>query len=154
MCRILKDGFCPRHPWGVRPWTRHSLVLMVAGLIYASIGVAYRNLDVSEERLAALQVALSLWPLEIWGDIFLVSGILAFISSRWPVVAETWGYIVLTGLSAAWGATYAMGVILGESPGSNYTTAALWSLVAFMWWAISGLLNPEKVRGPAKRGST
>lgn len=130
--------------WGIRPFKRHSLVLMVAGVAYTLTGVTYILAEPTENRRLALAVALNFFPIEFWGSIFILIGLLSFISSRWPPVAETWGYMVLSALSAGWSATYAAGVIFEDSPISNLTGVLTWGLFAFVWWGISGLVNPDK----------
>lgn len=127
---------------GVRPWMRHSLVLMVAGIVYTTIGVSYILAEPNPSRERSLVVALDKLPFEAWGGIFIFCGALAVLSSRWPPVAETWGYMVLTGLSAGWSATYATGVIFKHTGWTNMSGALLWGLMGFMWWAVSGLVNP------------
>lgn len=134
-----------RRLWGVRPWSRHSLVLLVAGLVYIAIGVAYFNAVVPPDRAVAIQVGLELTSIRGWGVLFFLSGLCAVVSSRWPPFAEKWGYTVLTGLSAGWAAVYGLSIIFSNSPITNLTTFLLWNLVAFLWWAISGLLNPPAV---------
>lgn len=137
--------FKVKNYWGVRPWTRHSLVLVVAGFAYIAIGIAYYVSNVAPEREVALEVALQWMSLDYWGILFIAVGCLAALSSRWPPFADTWGYMALTGISAGWGSTYALSIIFGNSPLTNATSAILWSLVAFMWWGISGLINPDRV---------
>lgn len=127
---------------GVRPWMRHSLVLMVAGLVYILIGTSYILTEPTLARQIALQVALDKAPIGFWGGVFIAAGVLSIISSRWPPVAETWGYMVLTGLSAGWSATYLLGVVLMDSPATNLSGFLSWGLLGFMWWAVSGLVNP------------
>jgi hypothetical protein len=97
----------------------------------------------SEARLEALYYADNLLPYRYWGILFVVAGILASVSSRWPPVSETWGYTVMTGLSSAWSTFFLAGVLLHESDPVNLTAALIWGLVAFLWWAISGLVNPR-----------
>ncbi len=130
--------------WGIRPFKRHSLVLMVAGVFYMANGLVYMLAEPTANRKLALQVALDIFPIEFWGTVFVLTGLLAFISSRWPPVADTWGYMVLSTLSAGWSATYAVGVIAEDSPLANLTGATTWGLLAFLWWAISGFVNPDK----------
>jgi hypothetical protein len=129
----------------LRPWKRHSLVLLVTGLVYVFIGIAYITTGPRQSRTVALQIALDWWSLDVWGGVFILSGLLAILSSRWPPFSETWGYFVLTGLSAGWSGFYATGVIFGDSPTSNLNGALSWGLIAFLWWAISGLTNPTTV---------
>lgn len=132
-----------RRWWGLRPWKRHSLILMVSGFLYAFVGFQYMVVPPSRGRQLALEVILQIAPLQFWGGVFLFAGVLAMISSRWPPLAETWGYMVLTGISAGWSATYLTGMIFFKSPATNSTQVFLWGLLAFMWWGISGLVNPD-----------
>lgn len=127
---------------GIRPWVRHGLVLMVAGLVYIGVGVSYILSEPTPNRERALVVALDKAPIEFWGTVFVLVGTLSVISSRWPPVAEKWGYMVLTGLSGGWSSTYATGVIFEHSPVSNISSALTWGLLGFLWWAVSGLVNP------------
>lgn len=135
------------HPWvGLRPWKRHSLVLLVAGLIFCMIGFSYTVSEVAPARQQALYVALKWMPMPGWGAVFIFAGLLAILSSRWPPISKTWGYMVLTGLSAGWAAFYFVAIVIGESPIANISGTFSWGLIGFMWWAISGLLNPNDVR--------
>jgi hypothetical protein len=127
---------------GVRPWMRHSLVLTVAGLVYIAMGFNYILAVPTRNRELALQVALDKAPISFWGGVFIAAGMLSIISSRWPPVAEAWGYMVLTGLSLGWCVTYATGVLLLDSPAANLSGSLTWGLLAFLWWAVSGLVNP------------
>lgn len=135
----------PKHKYyGIRPWTRHGLVLMIAGLAYVGIGITYAFGKPGPSRTAALDIALRWMSLESWGFIFMLVGVLAVLSSRWPPFSRTWGYTVLTGMAAAWSAFYTAGILLSDSRASHLSGAFVWGLLAFMWWAISGLLNPDK----------
>lgn len=129
--------------WGLRPWKRHSTILMAAGVIYALIGWVYAFGPPSPPRDHALLILTQLAPVQVWGILFLASGVATMISSRWPPMSEAWGYMVLAGLSAAWCATYLLGLVFYNSP-ANLSGGILWGLLAFMWWAISGLLNPDR----------
>jgi hypothetical protein len=133
-----------RNFWGLRPWKRHSTILMVAGIMYAFIGYAFFSAPPNKTRDVMLVVVLQIAPIQFWGGVFFFAGILTSISARWPRHAETWGYMVLTGLSAGWAAAYLMGVSFFKAPTAGITAALVWSLLAFIWWAISGLLNPDK----------
>lgn len=132
------------HPWkDLRPWQRHSMVLLVAGLVYVGIGYSFTfTEDPPPSRKLALHVALSWWSLDTWGFIFMGVGLLAILSTRWPARSLTWGYMALTGLSAAWSTVYFVGIWFGGSPGTNYSGGLVWALIAFLWWGVSGLLNP------------
>lgn len=141
-----------RQLWGLRPWKRHSTILMVAGILYGFIGFQYIVAEPNKMREAALIVVLQMAPLKFWGGIFLLSGILTSVSSRWPPFAEKWGYMLLTGLSGAWSAAYLTGIAFFKSPASSISQIILWGILAFIWWAISGLLNPDST-GVINNGS-
>lgn len=128
--------------WGLRPWKRHGLVLLVAGLVFVGIGTSYILAEPTPARAKALYLALMWLPVETWGGIFMFAGFLSIISSRWPPVSKTWGYMVLTGLSAGWATFYLVDILFFDSPWTNISGTLSWGLVAFMWWAISGLRNP------------
>lgn len=129
--------------WGMRPWQRHSQVLLIAGLVYIGIGISFITTEPTHARAVALSVALTWWPFEWWGLVFIFSGLLAVLSSRWPPISKTWGYVVLTALSAGWAAFYLTSVLFKHSPPSNLSGVGVWGLVAYLWWAISGLKNPN-----------
>lgn len=138
------------HPWrAIRPWERHSLVLLVAGLVYIAIGQSFISTEAQPQRLVALEFALNWFgislSLDFWGWVFIAHGIMAIISARWPPISEKWGYFLLTGLSTAWAMFYLMGITLGDAPAQNVSGVLSWCLIAFMWWAISGLMNPSHV---------
>jgi hypothetical protein len=133
-----------RRFWGLRPWQRHDLILCVAGTIYALVGGAYVIAEPNQGREIALQILLSALPLEFWGCVFIAVGITCVISARWPPFADTWGYVVLTALSLGWGSAYLLGILLGSSPWTNISGVLVWTLLSFMWWAVSGLQNPVR----------
>lgn len=131
---------------GVRPFERHSLVLAVAGFVYLAIGYTYFTVGPSPARAEALRYALNFIDYEQWGMVWAFCGVLAIISARWPPISETWGYIVLTGQSTAWALFYLVGIIFAGAPIANLSSVLAWGMVAFLWWAISGLINPNALR--------
>lgn len=141
-----------RHYIGIRPWTRHSLVLLVAGTVYICIGIVYFSTPSSSPTWDSLAIAREWFSLDAWGAIWIIVGALAILSARWPPKVETWGYMALTALSAGWGAFYVLGVIFGDNTVGSLAVGLMWLLVAFLWWAISGLLSPEIERINNGRG--
>lgn len=138
---------------GVRPWTRHSLVLLIAGLVYVCIGAVYIRTPVDSPTWHSLVSAREWLSLDGWGIVWVIVGFLSIISSKWPPVAEKWGYMALTALAAAWGAFYFLGVIFGPNTIGSSAVGLVWWLIGFMWWAISGLVSPEEIKKQIARSN-
>lgn len=129
----------------LRPFERHSLVLLVLGGVYVLIGFAYAGLKTPPGRHQVLAAALSIMPMRGWGTVFIVVGVLAILASRWPpAFRETWGYTSLAGLSALWASLYACSMFFMGAPRGTVSAVLLWGGIAFLWWAISGLHNPPR----------
>lgn len=129
---------------GLRPWKRHSLVLAVAGVVYVAYGMNLVFGPGYASPRAGLAIPSEWFSLHAWGIVWIVVGLCAFASTRWPPASETWGYSAMSGLAAFWGAVFALGPFAQDAPlGAAIPGALIWSMVAFMWWGISGLRNPE-----------
>lgn len=127
-------------------WTRHSLVLTVAGLIYIGIGYAFMISPGYVGKDPSLTSALRLLPLHGWGIVYICTGALAMLAAHSPIGKKSWGYMILTALSSAWAALYVLSVISGGAPRMTLLSSLIWLLLAFIWWAVSGLLSPEHVK--------
>lgn len=130
-----------RYLLSFKPWTKHSGILVVTGFVYIVIGVRLYHSVSSENLKAALYYAINLMPIDGWGIGFIVVGTIAVVSSRWPNVPASWGYVLLTGWSAAWSSFFFAGAMLTETRIIYFSTAAVWALLAYLWWAISGLVD-------------
>lgn len=133
--------------WKLRPWTRHSLVLLIVGLGHIGIGILFWNTDLSkvpESQLVNLTLALRWLDFKQWGFIFALTGMLTILSSRWPWKPPLWGYVLLTYLSAIWGGFYFASVIVYRSTVNNMAGGVTWAIFAFLWWGISGLVDPVR----------
>jgi hypothetical protein len=135
---------CNDQRWfALRPWQRHSLVLAVAGGVYLMYGATL--LATGSGRSASLNLAFSLAPPGLWATVWVCVGLLALASTRWPPRSKTWGYTALSGLAVAWASMQGLGVLLLDAPKIGLNGMLVWGLVGFLWWAISGLVNPDDV---------
>lgn len=137
-----------RHPrdyeWlSLRPFQRHSLVLLIAGTVYIGLGVVYTCTDPSADRIRGMGWALDVVPLKAWGGVWMVVGTLVVLSSRWPPASKKWGYSLLTLLSLCWSLIFLFSVVVFGTGESGLTGAFVWGLMSFLWWAIAGLTNPD-----------
>lgn len=127
-----------------RPWDRHSAIMMGGGVAYVAIGLDYIFDTQSASDTEAMFYALRIMPFTGWGIGFALVGILAFLSAVWPNREKTWGYVVLTGWSAAWSSFWFSGVILTDAKTVYLSTGALWAFLGFLWWGVSGLISPKR----------
>lgn len=128
---------------GLRPWERHSQVVAGAGAVYVAYGVNLLFIPASDSRVRGLELGISWMSLHHWGLVWAAVGILGLVSTRWPPASETWGYSTLAALAAVWAAFYALGMIFLDTPINGIAGMLVWGLVAYLWWGISGLRNPE-----------
>lgn len=135
------------HPkYGLRPYQRHSLVLLIGGLVYILYGLVITFTWLPDgPRTENISMGLRLASLDTLGVLWIIGGVLVVISGRWPAVNDKWGYTVLTGGSAAWGSVYFAGMFFGDNTLSEAGGGIVWYLVAFLWWSIAGLMNPASV---------
>lgn len=132
-----------------RPWDRHSAILMGGGVAYIAVGLDYIFDDQSESRTEAMFFALNIIPFTGWGVGFVLVGLLAFISARWPNWEKLWGYVALTGWSTAWSSFWFAGAVLTDAKLAYLSAGALWGLLAFLWWGVSGLISPKRLESGA-----
>lgn len=138
----------PHTKWHfVKPWDRHGLILLTAGISYILLGITYSLSEVTQSRRDHLELMIDIMPFELWTKGFFVVGVISIISSRWPSKPRTLGYATLTGWTSLWSGFYIIGG-LTEPMGEAYISVGLaWATMAFLWWAISGLISPPKERG-------
>lgn len=131
----------PRSWRRLRPWRRHSLVLVIAGAVYVLLGLVLAFVEPTPTRESSLR-AITWAPWWCWGVLWMSAGVAAVVSARWPEGADKWGYAVLCSISVLWTVVYLGGMLLG-SGAASFSGALVYLLLAVLWWAISGLVNPE-----------
>lgn len=138
--------------WSFSHITRHSIILVAAGLSFIAMGVSIRQYVPGGARWESLIVARNVMSLDWWGIVFIVTGAFVIMFAHWPHIARTWGYTILTGICGAWATFYLMGTIFADRPvAAGLSNAAVWGFQAFIWWSISGLPDVAadvKVRMP------
>ena len=130
-----------------RPWDRHCGIMLAAGIAYTMIGLVYIIDQQSQAQTEVMYYALRIMSFDGWGVGFVTIGLCSIISSVWPNWTKPWGYVALTGWSSAWAMFYIVGAIQAEARIVYFSTGALWGLLAFLWWGVSGLVSPPKNEG-------
>lgn len=126
-------------------WSRHSRVLLVAGMIYVAIGISYISAYKNVQKSPSLKVALSWLDLPFWIAIFLAVGFLVICSAFSRIGRKTWGYMLLAALSSTWAAFYILAFLFKGAPALTLVSGLTWLLLAFVWVQISGLISPESL---------
>lgn len=144
-----------RHKKSREPhWSRHSLILIMAGLIYIGLGYSFITAPGYVGKDPSLHSALRLLSMDDWGVVYIFTGGLAFSAAFAPLGKKTWGYMVLTALSSAWAFLYVLSVFTGGAPKLTLLSSLIWLLLAFIWWAVAGLLSPEHIKKLMPNGSS
>ena len=140
---IFDYDHLPERRWNqFKQWDRHSLILTVVGVSYVLIGCGLILSPTGRLNESKVNVLPDDW----WYVGFMVVGAISIISSRWPNKPRTLGYAILTGWTAATAGLYILSGILDDLNGL-ITQGVTWALIAFLWWAISGLICPPTERG-------
>lgn len=138
--------FKPYSDFAIRPWSRHSGILLVIGFGHIAIGASHLYLETESPRSQMLAIALNVAPASFWALLFMIIGLFIVLSSLWPKGYDKWGYSVATGLSVGWGAVYIVGAFFQEEYyGANVAMGLSYTLLGFLYWGISGLVNPADV---------
>lgn len=127
-------------------WTRHSMVLLGAGAIYISLGVSFLNATPVAKKAPSLKVALQVIPLQGWAGIYIGVGCLAFLAAFLKFRFKVYGYMVLSALSCAWAFFYVMAIFFEGAPKTTWIVALIFTLLAYIWITVSGLVSPERAR--------
>jgi ABC-type transport system involved in multi-copper enzyme maturation permease subunit len=116
---------------------RRGAVLVLLGAIYTLIGIGYITTPLTEAAADQLHFALTIASSYVWGYLFLITGIVAVISSRWPPGKTTWGYGFLAATSLWWAGQYFIGMVIVHARGS-YRGVLSWLALSVMILIISG----------------
>lgn len=131
----------------LRPWTRHSVIVAIGGMIYLIYGLSLIVIPLTADRARSLKLPLA-WThgaIEPWGVVWVLVGLAALASTRWPPSSEKWGYAAMSGLSSLWAGFYAWD--LTDRPSAAIAGLCVWGLLTALWMAISGFpTNPGPIR--------
>lgn len=131
-------------------WNQHSLILVVGGFFFITMGYNYIYTELSVSRKVGLYYALGVMDIDKWGFVFIGIGLVVIMLSIWPVNRLPWGYMLMTGHCTAWGLFYLVGII-GPADLSTAGNSLAWLILAFLWWAIAGLISPDRLQALAER---
>lgn len=129
----------------VKPWSRHGLILTTVGVAYIAVGIMFVSQEATALRAENLKLALNVMPYTWWGIGFMVVGLITIVSSRWPFAPKSLGYSVLSGWTVAWAGFHIIGGIAAGNT-AYIASGVVWATMAFLWWAVSGLVDLPRER--------
>jgi len=127
-----------------KPWDRHGLILTTVGVSYILISIVLLLSDQSTSGLSNVKDILAVAPYPYWCGALIVVGCASILSAILNSIPRTLGYVVLTGWSTFWAGVHIIGGLSYPMDLSYVSLGMIWALMAFLWWAISGLLSPPK----------
>jgi hypothetical protein len=125
----------------LRPWGARGLVLVILGIIWSLLGTHYVLVPWTPNAREALFVPAALAPQWVWGMGWLVAGLLAIVSSRWPPTQDSWGYVALGTTAMLWACFYLFGALRSDLV-SGATGSLVWLAVCGLLYAVSRLAEP------------
>ena len=133
-----------------KPWQRHGIAILISGLFMTFYGFSLlRDGPEFDRNVDMMRVAIRLFPLDFWAAIFVVAGLGSAIFSRFKKFRPPWAYSVFCGLAGTWTAQYFAGYILVDGPPRSLYYGSLWACLLGIWWAVSGMVNPDKSGRPS-----
>jgi uncharacterized membrane protein len=113
-------------------------VLVLLGFIFILTGFGFvKHPELNPAAKAQLHTALQIAPIQFWGVMFIISGLVAMISSRWPPGQSVWGYGTLAIVSIWWTSMYVTGWLYLGVTGA-YRGALSWATTSLIILIISG----------------
>ena len=123
---------------------RRGAVLFLLGMIFTLTGVGFITQELTPNISSQLRLVLDLAPRQVWGAMFVISGLTGVCASRWPRNGQRIGYGTLTGVAVWWTAAYMCGAIGGVV--GSYRGALSWAAISSLLLIISGW--PETASTP------
>lgn len=121
-------------------------LLLVFGLIWTVIG--YAQITSPQPDLRGLRILLWL-PLDVWGWLWIASGLAAAAAAFLPQGRDWPGFLMLPPITAMWAGSYLITWILGDYP-RGWVAAAVWAALAAVPMLAAPLREPprpKKVEG-------
>ncbi|MET8826122.1 hypothetical protein ABZX40_13700 [Streptomyces sp. NPDC004610] len=127
---------------------RRGAILLSYGTVWALYG--YGQLISPQPDQRGLTLAVQLLPLEVWGWLWMVSGIIAVAAAWMPQGVDWPGFLALPLIVLPWMASYLASWLQGDFP-RGWVAAAVWAAIAVPVLVVAGWREPprmKRVSGP------
>jgi hypothetical protein len=122
---------------------RRGAILLSYGLVWVLVGFAQITSPQPDQR--GLKPLLEVWPLPVWGWLWVATGLVAIASAWMPQGLDWPGFLALPLMVLPWMGSYAMAWISGEFP-RGWVAAIVWGAIAVPVLVVAGWREPPGVK--------
>ena len=120
---------------------RRGAILLCYGVVWAIIG--YGQITAPAPDLRGLRLLLQTMPLDVWGWIWVASGLIA-IASAWLPQGKDWpGFLALPLMVLPWMTSYLIAWIIGDFP-RGWVATVVWGAIAAPVLVVAGWGEPPR----------
>ena len=122
---------------------RRGAILLCYGVVWAIIG--YGQITAPAPDLRGLRLLLQTMPLDVWGWLWVASGVIA-IASAWLPQGRDWpGFLALPLMVLPWMVSYLLAWIIGDFP-RGWVATVVWGAIAAPVLVVAGWQEPPRVK--------
>jgi len=122
---------------------RRGAILLSYGTVWALVG--YAQLVTPQPQQPGLHLALDLLPLQVWGWLWIVAGLIALVTAWLPQGADWAGFLALPLIVLPWWLSYLTAWLQGDFP-RGWVAAVVWAAIAFPVLVVAGWREPARVK--------
>lgn len=102
---------------------RRGAILLSYGTVWALYG--YGQIISPQPDQRGLTLAVQMWPLHVWGSLFITAGLMAAVAAWLRQGADWFGFVALVLIVLPWMLSYLASWVLGDFP-RGWVAAAVW----------------------------
>lgn len=120
---------------------RRGAILLCYGIVWAIIG--YGQITSPAPDLRGLRLLLQMMPLDVWGWIWVASGLIAIVSAWLPPEKDWPGFLALPLMVLPWAVSYLLAWIIGDYP-RGWLASVVWGAIAAPVLVVAGWREPPR----------
>lgn len=120
---------------------RRGAILLCYGVVWAIIG--YGQITSPAPDLRGLRLLLQMMPLDVWGCLWVASGLIAIVSAWLPQGRDWPGFLALPLMVLPWTVSYLLSWIIGYFP-RGWVAAVVWGAIAAPVLVVAGWREPPR----------
>ena len=120
---------------------RRGTILLCYGIVWAIIG--YGQITSPAPDLRGLRLLLQMMSLDVWGWLWVASGLIA-VASAWLPQGKDWpGFLALPLMVLPWMVSYFLAWVLGDFP-RGWVATVVWGAIAAPVLVVAGWREPPR----------